>query len=335
MKTVAALAILLTAAAGASVCLGTQNFSPAQVAGVVSAKLGMGASTLPPPHQTIIYEIRLPRVALAVLVGGALALAGVLMQGLFRNPLADPGIIGVSAGGALGAVLCLFVGWGTSLLTLPFASLAGSFMCAALAFGLTVRGGRSPIVSLLLAGLAINSLASAGTSLMLVLSDQFLLRDILGWMMGTLDARTWAHVWVASPFIAAGCVGSIWVARPLDILSQGEEVASSVGVRIGRLRMATMILSCLTAGAAVSVSGIIGFVGLVVPHVLRPLVGPAHGRLAAASFLGGGLLLVGADLASRILPGGGAVRLGILTSLIGVPFFLYLIRASARRENYA
>jgi iron complex transport system permease protein len=330
MKAILLLTIGVVVMAGASVCLGTQHFMPDEIAEVM-----FGTSDLPAPHQTIITQIRWPRTVLALLVGGALGLAGVLMQGLFRNPLADPGIVGVSAGGALGAVFSIFVGWGASMLILPFASLAGSFACASLAFVLSVRGGRSAIVSLLLAGLAINSLAGAGTSLMLVTSSQFLLRDALSWMMGTLDSRTWSHVAVAAPFVAAGALGALFVVRPLDLLAQGEEAAASMGVPVARVRLIVLLLSCLTAGAAVSVCGIIGFVGLIVPHIMRSVLGPSHGRLAIASFLGGGLLLLIADVATRTIPGGSNVRLGIVTSLIGVPFFLYLLRSSSRKENYA
>lgn len=330
MKPILVLGSAVIALAALSICLGSQNFSPGEIVDVL-----IGRSSLPAPHQTIVTQIRLPRTVLALLVGGALGLAGVLMQGLFRNPLADPGIVGVSAGGAMGAVFSIFAGWGGLMLVLPFASLAGSLACASLAFVLSVRGGRAAIVSLLLAGLAINSLASACTSLMLVTSHQFLLRDALGWMMGTLDSRTWSHVAVAAPFVAAGALGSLFIVRPLDLLAQGEEAAASMGVHVGRLRLSVIALSCLTAGAAVSVCGIIGFVGLIVPHILRSILGPSHGRLAFASFLGGGLLLLAADVAIRTIPGGSNVRLGIVTSLIGVPFFLYLLRLSARRENYA
>jgi iron complex transport system permease protein len=335
VKAAAVLGVALLVMLTISICLGTQPFSVGQVADAVGARLGIGQCSLPPPYQTVICDIRLPRAVLAILVGGALGLSGALMQGLFRNPLADPGIIGVSSGGAFGAVLSISLGWAGSMLTLPIASMAGSCACALLAFSISARAGRAAIVSLLLAGLAINALANAGTSFLLVLSEQFLLRDILGWMMGTLDARTWTHVAVAAPFVAAGAFGSMFVCRELDLLAQGEEVASSLGVNLIRIRLITVLLACMTAGAAVAVCGVIGFVGLVVPHVMRLWVGPSHGKLAVNSFLGGGLLLLLADLASRVLPGGGNIRLGILTAFIGVPFFLFLLRDSTRRENYA
>lgn len=336
MKVFFALALGLMLALFLSVCLGTESFSPVEVARVVMAHFGLAeASPLPSPHQTVILHIRFPRAILGALIGAALAASGVVMQGLFRNPLADPGIIGVSAGGAFGAVLALFFGWTTSMLVLPIASLIGSIACAFLAFGISIRGGRAPIVTLLLAGVAINSLAGSGTSLLLVISDSFMMRDILGWLMGSLDARTWSHVLVAAPFIIGGSAASFLIARPLDILSQGEEVAASLGVNVGRLRIIAIICACLSAGGAVAVSGIVGFVGIVVPHIMRSIVGPSHARLLAASILGGAILLLLADTTSRILPGGGSIRLGIITSFIGVPFFLTLMRSTTSRENYA
>jgi iron complex transport system permease protein len=330
MKSVALFFALLVVSMALSVCLGARNFSPAEVFDVL-----LGRSDLPAPHQTILMEIRLPRTLLAVMAGGALAVAGVVMQGLFRNPLAEPAIVGVSAGGAFGAVLALAMGWATTLLTLPLAAMAGSVLCTLMAFAVSVRGGRASIVALLLGGMAVNSLAGAATSMVMMSSSHFLLRDMLGWLMGTLDARTWAHVKVSAPFILGGFAGALLLARRLDLLAQGEEVAASLGVDLGRLRVWAIAVACALAGSAVAVCGIIGFVGLVVPHILRGIVGPSHGRLAAASFAGGALLLLLADLGTRVLPVASNLRLGILTAFLGVPFFLYLLRRSAGKENYA
>ncbi len=336
------LALVVVVLTGA-VCLGERSFTPAQVLDVI-AELVSGSAAIPvsaspeagaltAPERTVIREIRLPRAILAALVGAALALSGVLMQGLFRNPLADPGVVGISAGGALGAVLALWLGWG-GLLALPAASFLGAAVCTLLAFVIAIRGGRAPIVSLLLAGIAINALATAATSTIMLATEHFLLRDILGWLMGSLDARTWAHVGVVLPFLAAGFALSAFVARDLDTLAAGEEVASSLGVNVGRLRALVVLAAALCAGGAVAVSGVIGFVGIIVPHIVRAIQGPAHGRLAVSSAAGGAVLLLVADTAARMV-GGGAIRLGIVTSLLGVPFFLYLMRQSGRRDNYA
>lgn len=323
------LALLVISAFVGAVCLGERTFSPFDAWDAVR-----GTGDLSPASRIVLVEIRMPRAILAVLVGASLAIAGVVMQGLFRNPLADPGLIGISAGGALGAVTALAAG-ATTLLAVPAASLVGSAVMAGLAVAVALRAGRASIAGLLLAGIAINALAGALTSLVMVLSQSFLLRDILGWLMGSLDARTWDHVRVVLPFALAGLAGAIAIARELDLLAGGEEVAASLGVDVRRTRLFALVVASLAAGGAVAVSGIIGFVGLVVPHVMRGLVGPAHARLIPASAAGGALLLLAADTVSRLAPGGGAVRLGILTSLLGVPFFLGLLRRSGRRDNYA
>lgn len=334
MKAVAIIALLAVTFL-AAVCLGERVFGPADVLEAIRAGTHPDAlSDLPAPARIVLVEIRIPRAVLALLVGSSLAVAGVLMQGLFRNPLGDPGIIGISAGGALGAVVAIALGT-THMLAVPAASLAGSAVTAALAVALSLRGGKASIAGLLLSGIAINALATSLTSLIMVLSQSFLLRDILGWLMGSLDARTWSHVRIALPFALAGIGGALWVARELDLLAGGEEVAASLGVDVRRTRLLVLFFASLAAGGAVAVSGIIGFVGIVVPHVMRGVVGPAHARLIPASAAGGALLLLAADTVSRMAPGGGAVRLGILTSLLGVPFFLGLVRGSGRRDNYA
>lgn len=318
------LLLLTIGVLGLSVCVGSRRYGPGDV---------WRALTGPQddPRAVIVGQFRVPRALLAALVGGGLAVSGVLMQGLFRNPLADPALVGVSAGGALGGVLALHFHLASiHFLLLPLCSLGGALGCALLAFGLSVRHGRSSTASLLLAGLGVGTLATACTSLLLSQTQEYALRNSLAWLMGGLEDRSWAHVRVSAAFIVPAVLASGFLARPLDLLAQGEEVASSLGVEVGRLRFGAVLCAAAAAGAAVSVSGIVPFVGLVVPHLVRGWAGAAHGRVLPLSFLAGAALVGLADTATRLLPAGTELRLGVLTSLIGAPFFLFLIRRSGR-----
>ncbi|RMH58824.1 MAG: iron ABC transporter permease [Candidatus Hydrogenedentota bacterium] len=334
MRIVAVLSLLLVALSFASLSFGSRTFSPSTVVNAVAEETGLVRETpLSPTERIVIARIRLPRTILALLVGAALGVSGVLMQGLFRNPLAEPGVIGISAGGGFAAVAVLASGVTSHLLVLPAAALLGSFLAAILAVFLASTGGRISIVTLLLSGIAVNTFFAAASSFVMIQSHTFLLRDILGWLMGSLEARGWNHVAVAAPFILLGVLPAPLLARSLDAMSLGEETALSLGVDTARLRLLVLLLTTAATGGAVAVSGTIAFVGIIVPHLARLTVGSPHRLLIPVSALGGASLLLAADLATRVfLPG--QLRIGIVTAFLGVPFFAYLIRKSSRRTDY-
>jgi iron complex transport system permease protein len=273
----------------------------------------------------VMQEIRLPRALLGLMTGAALGLSGAAMQGYLRNPLAEPGLIGVSASAALGAVLALQTGLATLFaLALPLSALAGAGVAVLLILGLA--GPRGGALALILAGVAISALAAGLTSLVLNLSpNPFAAMEIVYWMMGSLADRSMDHVWLAAPFMALGLVMLLSLGRSFDALTLGEDAASSMGVNLARLRLMLIGGTALAVGASVSVAGSIGFVGLVVPHVLRPLVGAQPSRLLPASTLGGAAVVLAADIAVRLIAPDQDLKLGVLTALIGAPFFLHLI----------
>jgi iron complex transport system permease protein len=273
----------------------------------------------------VMQEIRLPRALLGLMTGAALGLSGAAMQGYLRNPLAEPGLIGVSASAALGAVLALQTGLATLFaLALPLSALAGAGVAVLLILGLA--GPRGGALALILAGVAISALAAALTSLVLNLSpNPFAAMEIVYWMMGSLADRSMDHVWLAAPFMLLGLAMLLSLGRSFDALTLGEDAAASMGVNLARLRLVLIGGTALAVGASVSVAGSIGFVGLVVPHVLRPLVGAQPSRLLPASALGGAAVVLAADIAVRLIAPDQDLKLGVLTALIGTPFFLHLI----------
>jgi iron complex transport system permease protein len=279
----------------------------------------------------ILSEIRLPRTLLGLLVGAALGMSGAVLQGYLRNPLAEPGIIGISGGAALGAVLAIHTGLTASFaIGLPLGALAGA--AGAMVVVLWLAGERGGPITLILSGVAIASLTTALIALVLTLSQNpFATVEIVYWLMGSLSDRSLTHVWLAAPPILIGLVVLSRLGRDLDALTLGEEVAANLGTSLPRLRLMVVAGTALAVGAATAVSGTIGFVGLIVPHILRPLVGHVPSRLLPASALGGAALVLAADLALRVLSPGGGIRLGVLTALIGTPFFVWLV-VSTRRE---
>ncbi|MFV0297309.1 MAG: FecCD family ABC transporter permease [Hyphomicrobiaceae bacterium] len=279
----------------------------------------------------ILLEIRVPRTALAFLVGGALGLTGAVLQGYLRNPLAEPGLIGISGGAGLGAVLAIHSGLAAAMpLALPLGGLAGAFL-ATLAV-LLIAGERGGTLTLILAGVAVSSFASALISGILAVSQNpFAAVEIIYWLLGSLADRSLTHLWLAGPFIVAGAALLMRTAPALDALTLGEDVATNLGVDTRRLRFVIVGGAALAVGAATAVAGAIGFVGLVVPHLLRPLTGQQPSRLLVASFLGGASLVLAADIGLRLLAPAGELRLGVVTALVGTPFFLWLV-IRTRRE---
>jgi iron complex transport system permease protein len=278
----------------------------------------------------IFTEIRLPRALLATLVGATLGLAGAALQGYLRNPLAEPGLVGASSTAALGAVLMLYSGASAWFpMALPFGGITGAVIGLALVTVLAGSGGGA--LTLILAGVAVNALAAALTSLALNLAPSpYAALEIVFWLLGSLADRSFEHVRLALPFMIVGWVLLLHLGRALDALSIGEEAASSLGYRLVRLRLMLLLGVGLSVGAAVAVSGAIGFIGLVVPHLLRPLVGHRPGALLPASLLGGAALTLAADIGVRLTPTGTELKLGVLTALVGSPFFLYLLISMRR-----
>jgi len=279
----------------------------------------------------IVREIRLPRALLAILIGGSLGLSGACLQGWLKNPLAEPGVLGVSGGAVLGAVTAFYTGYAALFpIALPLGGLAGALL--AVLFLLLLSGFSGTTATLILAGVAVNTLAFAATALALNFShNPYAALEIVFWQMGSLADRGFDHVWLALPFILSGCILLLSTGRALNALSLGDDTAASLGIHLGWLRWRLVIGTALCVGAGVAVAGSIGFVGLVVPHLLRPLTRHEPGRLLVPSMLGGAALLLAADLAVRLLPAVSELKIGVLTSLIGAPFFLVLI-LRGRRE---
>lgn len=301
------------------------------LASLMIGPTGIGLGGNPEARWLILSEIRLPRTLLGLLIGSALGLSGAALQGYLRNPLAEPGVIGISGGAGLGAVLAIHSGFAGALaIGLPLGGLAG----AALAMGIVLwlAGERGGPITLILSGVAVASLTTALIALVLTLSQNpFAAVEIVFWLMGSLTDRSMTHVWLAGPPIVLGMALLLRLGRDLDALTLGEEVASNLGTSLDRLRFLIVAGTALSVGAATAVSGTIGFVGLVVPHILRPLVGHSPSRLLPASALGGAALVLAADLALRLVSPGGGIRLGVVTALIGTPFFVWLV-LSTRRE---
>jgi len=278
----------------------------------------------------ILLEIRLPRSLLAVLVGASLGLSGAALQGLLRNPLADPGIVGVSSMAAFGAVLVIYFGLTQlAVWTLPLAGMAGAAVAAVAIVALAGRD--AGVLSIILAGIAITALANALTALALNLAPSpYAALEIVFWLLGSLADRSLQHLWLALPLTLVGWALLLSCGRALDALSLGEEVAQTLGFDLRRERLKVIGGTAACVGAAVAVSGTIGFIGLVVPHLLRPLVGHEPARLLPVSALGGACLLLAADIGVRTLQVGPELKLGVVTALIGAPFFLHLILQTRR-----
>ncbi|MDZ7730461.1 MAG: vitamin B12 ABC transporter permease BtuC [Natrialbaceae archaeon] len=281
------------------------------------------------PHQIIVTKIRLPRILLGATVGLSLAVAGTVMQGFFRNPLADPSIIGVSSGAAAGAVAVLSFPFLMPTDSLPVAAFIGALGTAFLVYAIATRGGRTPVATLLLAGIAVQSFLGALISYMLVHSGENL-RQAVVWLMGHLHASTWDDVRFALPVILVGTVILGAYVREMNVLLLGEEEAHHLGVNVERTKLVLLAIASLVTAAGVAVAGVIGFVGLVVPHIMRLLVGPDHRILLPTSALAGAAFLVASDTLARAGPV--EVPVGIVTAAVGAPFFLFLLTRREVRE---
>jgi iron complex transport system permease protein len=318
-----ALGLLAAALAVASLGVGPVRLSPSEVV----TSLGAPASD---PARIIVTEIRLPRLILALAIGAILGMSGAALQGLLRNPLAAPSLFGAPQTAAFAAVSTISLGLNDTLSWgLPLAAIAGAFLSVFLL--IAVAGRNASLLLLILAGLAISALAGAGTALAMNLApNPFAALEIAFWLLGSLEDRSMRHVAMALPFIAAAAVILMLQRQAFRALTLGEEAAQSLGVAVGRLRLLVILGVALGVGASVAVAGTIGFIGLVAPHLMRPLVGHDPARLLLPSALTGAALLTAADIVVRIIPSTTDIKVGVLTSIIGVPFFLWIILRERR-----
>lgn len=331
-----ALVVALVAALLLGVAVGSVWVSPTATLRLVAWKVGLvdRPQDVSRAAEVIVFELRLPRVLLAAIVGAALAASGTVFQGLFRNALADPAIIGVSSGAALGAVLVIVtVGAGTlGTLGLPLAAFVGATATAFAVYRLARVGATVHVATLLLAGIAVAAVISSLMSLVMSFSGEDV-RDIYAWLLGGLVSEGWRSIAVVLPVVVLGVTGAALVAHELNLVALGEERASQLGVDVERLKVRAIAVGALLAAGAVSVAGVIGFVGLMTPHLLRLVIGADQRRLLPASVLGGATLLILADLVARTAVAPSELPVGVVTALLGGPFFLYLLRREGRRAG--
>lgn len=329
----AGLGVALGIAVVLSAGVGQLAVSPPEVLGALMRPLGI--DLFPAPASEVatagLWTIRFPRVAMAALVGAALAIAGLLMQAIFGNPLAEPGVVGVSSGAAVGAGVAIVFGlaflgeW-----TVPVLAFVTGLGVSLAVYALSRAEGRAEVVTLVLTGIAVNAVAGAAIALLTFLGDTQAREQIVFWQLGSLAGSRWPQVFIVAPLLAAGMIAAYAVAHRLDLLSLGERAAGHLGVHVERLRLGVIVVVALLVGAGVAFAGIIAFVGLVIPHLMRMVLGPAHLPLVTASALGGALLLTLADVGARTLVPMADLPLGILTSLVGGPFFFWLLRRTRR-----
>jgi iron complex transport system permease protein len=326
-----ALAVLVSAAV-AGVVIGSTTLEWPMVLHVLAVKLvppgWIDLAPISRADEAIVWLIRLPRVIVAGIVGAGLATAGAIMQGLFRNPLAEPSLTGVGPGAVLGAVAVFVTGWGAaSVVAVPFAAIASALLALIVVYTIATRGGSTPITTLLLTGIAVGSFLTAMSSLLISMNivTWQVAQEIVFWMMGGLDSRTWAHVGISAPFVLVGLGAAMFQARTLDLLLLGEEAAVSLGVDVEPAKRLLVATSAILTGASVAVAGLVGFVGLIVPHAVRLLLGPGHRTLLPASAVAGAAFVILCDLAARTVRPPAEIRLGVVTAMCGAPLFLMLM----------
>lgn len=343
----AALGALWLGACVLGVGLGAHRIPPVALAQLVGEALGLGPA--PAGLETsaaVLWTLRLPRVALGAAVGAALGAAGATMQGVFRNPLADPGVVGVSSGGALFAAASMALPWAAlplpapllellRVIGVPGAAFVGSALATTLALGLGRDGRRTDVAELLLVGVAVNAVCGAGLGLIIALAQEAQLRSLSAWMLGGLGGATAPLLAVTLPLCLMAAAAPVLLAPSLNALALGEPAAAQLGVAVERVKRAGVGLAALGVGASVAAAGMIGFVGLVVPHLVRLALGPDHRQALPASALLGSALLVGADLAARLLIAPVELPVGVLTTLMGGPLFLSLLLRARRLRGAA
>ncbi|MBD2831577.1 FecCD family ABC transporter permease [[Kitasatospora] papulosa] len=330
----AALSAALLVGCLLSAGLGAYDIPLGDVLSSLQHRVGLGGQALDRVAESVLWNVRLPRVTLALLVGSSLGCAGALMQGVFGNPLAEPGVIGISSGAAVGAVasialgLTFFGNW-----TITVCAFVSGLATVLLVYVLSRSGGRTEVVTLILTGIAVNAFAGALIGLFIFFADNAQITQITFWQLGSLSQATWPKVLAVLPCAALGLLVAPFHARKLDLLALGERPARHLGVDVERLRIVLVLVVALLTAAAVAVAGIISFVGLLVPHLLRMANGPGHRFLVPGSALGGALVLVAGDLAARTVADPAELPLGVLTALFGSPFFFWLLRRTRRRQG--
>ncbi|GEL95628.1 FecCD family ABC transporter permease [Cellulomonas composti] len=327
------LSLLLVVLAVVAAGVGQLSIPPSEVLASVLHRLGIGddVATSHPNAEAALWTIRFPRIVMAMLVGAALATGGALMQGVFGNPLADPGVVGVSAGAAVGACSVIEFGWSFfGSWTVAFTAFVAGLVTTLVVYATARDKGRTEVVTLVLTGVAVNAVAGAALAFLTFLGDTQAREQIVFWQLGSLNGTRWPYVAVVAPVVLVGILGATAVARRLDLLSLGERAARHLGVDVERLRIVCIVLVALLTAGAVAFCGIIAFVGLVVPHLVRMAVGPGHRVLIPASAPGGAVLLLCADLVARTAVPYADLPIGMLTALVGGPFFFWLIRRTRR-----
>ncbi|GAA4375282.1 iron ABC transporter permease [Nocardioides caricicola] len=324
-----ALLVALVFAAGH----GQLDIPPSEVLGSVLHRIGIDLGPLPhhPQGENTLWQVRFPRVVMAALAGACLATAGALMQGVFGNPLAEPGIVGVSAGAAVAAATVIVFEWTfAGTWTIAICAFVGGLVTTLLVYVTSRDGGRTEVVTLVLTGIAVTAMTSAALAFLMFLGDTQAREEIVFWTLGSLNGSRWEYVGVVFPMAVAGIVAAMVLAPKLDLLALGDRAARHVGVDVERLRLSIIVVVAVLTAAAVAFCGIISFIGLVVPHLIRMIAGPGHRLLVPASALGGALLLVLADLWARTLVDYADLPIGMLTALVGGPFFFWLIRRARK-----
>lgn len=330
------LAGLLVGGVVLSAITGQLPVTPTEVAGSLLRAIGIDTDWAPtdPIVESTLWVVRFPRIVMALVVGAALAVAGAVMQAIFGNPLAEPGVVGVSSGAALGAATAIVVGASVlGVAGIAVFAFLGGLVATLLVYVVSRAGGRTEVVTLLLTGIAVNAIAQAGIAFVLFVADSASREQIVFWQLGSLGGSLWSQVLVVTVVTVPGVLLALALARRYDLLALGERNARHLGVDVERLRLVSIVLVALLTGAAVAFVGIIAFVGLVIPHLIRMIIGPAHRGLVLASAVGGGALLVIADLMTRTLVAGAELPIGMLTSLVGGPFFFWLLYRQRRRSG--
>lgn len=320
-------AVALAVAMIAGIAIGPVSLGPAEIIAIIWGKLtGGDLSGHTVAMQNVVWELRLPRVIIAAIVGSALAISGASLQGLFGNSLADPGIIGVTSGASLGAIAAIVLGLSTfGAWTVPAMSFVFGLAATALIYALARPGLRGGTVQLLLVGIAITAIVGSVNGFFTYIADTTELESIVYWQMGSLNRASWTAIASVLPFFVFGLIAMLRLAQSLDILALGEKQAKHVGLNVRRTRIMLVVATALVVAAAVATAGSIGFVGLVIPHIVRLAVGPGHRWLLPISAFGGGIMLVAADIGARTLNPPSEVPIGLFTGLVGGPFFLWLL----------
>ena len=329
------LLLLLLTTIVISAIVGAYDVSPSEVVRTILRRTNlMGGSPSDPVADELIWYVRLPRIVLGVLVGASLATAGAVMQGAFANPLSEPGIVGVSSGAMAAAALQIVTGFAPfGIWTLPVAAFIGGLIAVAVVYSTARFDGRTEVLTLILMGVALNAIAGAFIGLLAYVADDSSLRSLTSWTLGSLSQSTWEKVCIVAPTATIGIIGAICLSRTLDLLSLGDRAARHVGVNVERARIQVLLVVAILAGSAVAVSGIVLFVGLLVPHVVRLFVGPRHKYVLPLSVLFGSVVVALSDVLARNIVEPSELPLGVLTSIIGAPVFIWQLRRLRSRQG--